>query len=156
MESRVLKPEMRPVEMFDAMMEGNPQVSGILMQMFYEDAGCRNILYCDEINVRGERLVSLYNNCCNMDFNTFRRTLVMIKTGVYSLEELNANLALERPIPFVTEEVVIKGVPVYKGTFEPDEKGWQEYCLKNRAAFLDRFATASKEENGPTRSLKEA
>lgn len=156
MENRVLNENMNAQEIFSSMMEGMPQVSGILMQMFYDDAGCRNMFFCDKINVRGARLFDLYNKCCKGDFNIFRRTLVMIKTGVYSLDEVNKNLDLDTPISFVVDQVVLPDMPIYAETHEPNEEGWYQYCIMNRASFLKRLETASKEQSGPKKELKEA
>ena len=146
MESGRIKPYMSETDLFSAMMEGEPQTSDVLMQMIYDEGSFSDIYFCDSLDLRGPKLYKLYTVCCGSNFDKFKRTLMMIKSGAYSREEVHGNLDLESSIPFISDCVKVKGLPSYEDGFKSVGEKWYEFCLLNRQLFIERFAKAKEEE----------
>ena len=73
------------------------------------------------------------------DFKKFERTLMMLRYGVFSFEEIHQNLNLIRAIPFIDETLTLDGLPSYDEEFDSEHELWDEYCALQKNAFLKRL-----------------
>ena len=135
-----IKADMSMMDIMVVMSEGNPGALTILMQMISNPGGFLNVLTCDSLEIRGSKLYMLWNDCCRRNYAKFERTLTMLRTGVFSQEEIEKNLGLVRAIPFINDSLVVEGVPAYEGEeFLPSNPLWEKYCTLNREDFLSRL-----------------
>ncbi len=133
-------------EMIITMCEGNPGALNTIMQLMEEPYGYRDISLCDLLEIRGTELYMLYNDCCDQNNGKFHRTLMMIKEGIFTFDEVKQNLSLTRAIPFIDDNIVIKDVPAYGHSFNSSHYKWNEYCAKNRASFIRNLIEAIDDE----------
>lgn len=130
---------MSQMDMIMTMCEGNPGALNVVMQMINDARGFVDILLCDSLDIRGTKLYMLFSDCCDMNIDKFHRTLLMFKGGVFSEEQIQANLDLTYAIPFIDDSIVIDGVPPYGKDFGPGEDNWKEFCDKNKEAFTQKL-----------------
>ena len=121
------------------MSEGNPGALMVVMEMLEDPSLTLDLLLCDSYGIRGSQLYMLHNDCCGRDNDKFRRTLMMIRCGIFSREQIKENLDLPRAIPFIDDSIVIEGVPPYGEEFTIDNPKWQEFCDKQKAAFTQKL-----------------
>lgn len=141
---------MSTVDMIMTMCEGNPGAMNIIMQMINDPRGLMDILLCDSLDIRGSKLYMLYNDCCEKNNDKFNRTLMMLRCGVYSQEQIQANLDLVRAIPFIDDSIVIDGVPPYGKDFGPTDEKWKEFCSENKEVFIQKLNFVLEEQqSGP-------
>ncbi len=134
-----IKANMSMMDIIMVMSEGNPGALTILMQMIKDPSGFLDILTCDSLEIRGSKLYMLWNDCCRRNYAKFKRTLTMLRTGIFSQEEIEKNLGLVRAIPFINDSLVVEGVPTYEEEFDPFDPLWEKYCTVNREDFLSRL-----------------
>ena len=130
------------MSMFDivfTMSEGNPGALNVVMQMLEDPSLTLDLLLCDSYGIRGSQLYMLHNDCCGRNNDKFRRTLKMIRCGIFSREQIKENLNLPRAIPFIDDNIVIEGVPPYGEEFKISDPKWQEFCDKQKAAFTEEL-----------------
>ena len=140
------------MDMFMIMSEGNPGALNVLMQMMNDPRDFMDILLCDSLDIRGSKLYMLNNDCCGRDINKFRRTLMMLRSGVFTDKQIHQNLELAYAIPFIDDNIKIEGVPPYGKDFGPTHEKWEEFCEKNKESFIERLEEEVKmfEGNKPT------
>lgn len=95
------------------------------------------LLYCDLLNIRGEKLHKLFNICCNKNIKTFQRTIKMFQYDVYTQDNIEANLALDNPIPFICNESLLD---------ENKEIDWYEFYQNEREIFIHKLYDALKKQ----------
>ena len=66
------------------MCEDNPGAMMVLMGMMQSPTGLMDIHMLDSMDIRGSHLYMPNNDCCGRDPNKFARTLMMIRSGVFS------------------------------------------------------------------------
>lgn len=135
------------------MCEGNPGAMNVMMQMMSDPRSFLDIFLCDSLDIRGSRLYMLYNDCCERNNNKFNRTLMMLRCGVYSQEEINANLDLVRAIPFIDDSIVIDGVPPYGEDFSVTDEKWEEFCSKNKEAFTQKLNVVLEQQESCSKKI---
>ena len=140
---------MSTMDMIMTMCEGNPGAMQVIMQMMSDPRSFMDILLCDSLDIRGSKLYMLHNDCCGRNTDKFNRTLMMLRCGVYSQEEIQGNLGLVRAMPFIDDSIVIEGVPPYGKDFGPGDEKWEEFCQKNKDAFVQKLNAVLEQQNGP-------
>lgn len=151
MNNEKLTGDMSVMDMVMTMSEGNPGAIQILAQMMNDHRRFIDILLCDSLDIRGSKLYMLNNDCCGRNMDKFDRTLMMLRCGVFSQEDIHKNLELIRAIPFIDDSIVIEGVPPYGEHFGPTDEKWDEFCSKNKEAFLKKLSIAiGNDENNKT------
>ena len=135
---------MNVIDMVVTMSEGNPGAINVIMTMLSDPSMAPFLLLCDTLGIRGSRLYMLHNDCCRRNNEKFKRTLTMIKRGIFSEEEINACLDLPYALPFIDDTITIDGVPPYGEAFDESHPKWKEFCQKNREAFLEKLNKTKK------------
>ena len=64
-----------------------------------------NLATCYDLNIKGSKLYVLFNDCCKNNISVFNQTMTLIKAGVFTIEQIEANLSLTRAIPFVDNKI---------------------------------------------------
>ena len=117
---------------------------GAVAAIFAMAHGDEDVYFCDSLDIRGEKALKLLK-CCDDNSDKFNRTLSMFKCGIYSKEEIQANLNLDTPIPFIDDTIAIDGVPPYRESrgqfFGPADEKWKEFCAENKKVFLQKLST---------------
>ncbi len=140
--TKKLNPNMSTREMILAMSENNLETVSILTKMIDNSRFIINIYLLDYLEISGSQICTLYNCCCGRDNSTFSRTLMMLNSNVFSKEEVKENFEKDEPIPFIDEDVVIEGAPIYNENYGPSYPKWGEYCDKQREAFINKINKA--------------
>ncbi len=141
-----IKFNMSTFEMAMVMSEGNPGALSVVMEMMKDPRGFMGILLCDSLDIRGEKLYMLHNDCCDRENEKFYRTLKMFNSGVFSTKEIQDNFSLVRAIPFIDDSIEIEGVPPYGIDFGPGDDKWDEFCAKNREAFIQKLGSSLEKQ----------
>ena len=126
-------------EVVNIMAENNPEAREITLHLISNVSDIMDIVLCNSLNIRGDRLSKLFSDCCNNNYNKLSRTLMMIANHIFTEKEINENLNLDKAIPFIDDSIVIDGVPRYGELFSPGYDKWIEYCFKNKMAFSERL-----------------
>ena len=63
----------------------------------------------------------------------------MLRCGIFSEDQIQTNLNLGRAIPFIDDTIVIEDVPTYEKEFGPLDEKWEDFCNKNREAFIKKI-----------------
>ena len=145
------------MDIYDVVMtmsEGNPGTLKVVMHMMSDLDNLVNLFICDYFDIRGSKLYKLHNDCCQRRDDKFDRTLMMIKGGVFSLDEIHSNLDLVKSIPFIDDSIVIDGVLAYGEKFGFGDDKWKEFCQKNREVFVKKLNTALEEQNVKKKNKK--
>ena len=142
-----ITPDMSIMQMIMTMGEGNPGALNVAMEMMNEPAGFLDLLLCDSLNIRGSKLYMLHNDCCRRNKDKLNLTLMMIRCGVFSEEEIQANLNLIRAIPFIDDSIDIDRGSSYGEDLGPDVEEWKEFCAKNREVFIQKLNTVLEQQN---------
>lgn len=149
MENRRLTGNMGMMDIIMTMSEGNPGALQVIMQMMDDpQLSFMDIYLCDSLEIRGPKLYMLNNDCCERNNYKFSRTLMMLRCGVFSKEEIQNNLDLPYAMPFIDDSIVIDGVPPYGKDFGPGDEKWDEFCQKNKEAFIQKLNTVLEQQNG--------
>lgn len=130
--------------------EGNLGAAAAILAMADGD---QDVYFCDSLDIRGEKVFKLLLHCCDGNIDKFNRTLTMFKCGIYSKDEIQTNLNLDTPIPFIDDAISIEGVPRYRDLkghfFGPADEKWPEFCTKNKEAFSQKLSTQHGQQIGP-------
>lgn len=137
--SAKLRDDMSFMEAITTMSEGCPGAMALVMCMIKGPKDLGNITLLDSLDIRGAHLYILNNDCCGRDHNIFRLTLEMFKCGVFSKEQIHANLEKCRALPFVDSSIRLEGVSLYSEDFGPTHPKWDEWCNAQKASFVRRF-----------------
>lgn len=131
--------EFKHVDMAFAMSEGNPKALAVVLSLMKNLYGMMGLILCDIANIRGMELYTIYTKCCDRDPYKFERTSALIKTEVFTKEQVRRNIYSDNPIPFIDENIVIDGIPKYGELFGPAHYKWNEYCNANKSSFSKRL-----------------
>ena len=142
-----LTANMSTMDMVMTMCEGNPGALNVLMQMMNDPRSFMDILLCDSLDIRGSKLYMLHNDCCGGNNDKFNRTLMMLRCGIFSEEQIQSNLDLVRAMPFIDDSIVIEGVPPYGKDFGPTDEKWDEYIQANRNIVVPKIKKAAGKDN---------
>ncbi len=128
--------DMNPQDIILALSEGNLDALKVIARIIEEDStGFFQLVLCNDLGITGERLAKLYSDCCDNNIGKMRRTIILLGYQVFPQEQVEENLDLDTPIPFIDDSIVIEGVPPYGEDLLPQDAKWQEYC----DAVLERF-----------------
>lgn len=130
-------------EMVLVMSEGNPGAVMVLVDMLSDFTGMLDILMLDSMDIRGSRLYKLNNDCCGRDLKKFRRTLMMMRDGVFTQEQIYSNLDRCYALPFIDDSIKIEGVPPYGEDFGPIHPVWNEWCKAQEVSFKQRCCSSN-------------
>ena len=85
-----------------AMSEGNPGALVCMIGMFETNPlALFDIMFFDTMEIYGEKIYCLWNDCCNRDTVKFKQTLEYLKYGILSKEEIHENLNRPYAKPFI-------------------------------------------------------
>lgn len=124
------------------MAEGNPGALTVLIQMMKSTRSFLDILLLDLLDIRGSKIWVLYNDCCGQNIDKFYRTLMVLRCGAYSNEEIQGNLNLCRAIPFLDDSI-----PTYNEDFNEAYDKWEEYVKANRQIVAPKIHKLIEEKN---------
>ncbi|HHW69536.1 MAG TPA: hypothetical protein GX747_04285 [Tenericutes bacterium] len=79
-------------------------------------------------NIKGERLLDLWNSC-DENINIFFRTIRVLRYGIYSSDEIERNFSLGCKVPFIDSKYDPEGTPKYDEIFKYNDPLWEEYCI---------------------------
>lgn len=136
---KLTNPNITMNEMIYIMSEGNPGALTVLAEIMKEPNGILDILSLDSLDIRGSKLYMLWNDCCGRDFKKFKRTLQLLRTGVFDHEEIMANLDRVRALPFIDDDLNIEGIPSYDEEFNRSHPKWQEFVQLNKENLLNKI-----------------
>lgn len=92
------------------LIDNNDNVLKVLEGIFGDPLnGIYHIMFLHRLNIKGKRLLKLYENSCDSNNYLLLLTIKMMEKATFSLTDINDNLDLEAPIPFVndiTDEVL--------------------------------------------------
>ena len=131
MENKKITGNMNTMDIMVIMSEGNPGALTILMQMLKKSNGLLDILLLDSLGIRGEKIWMLYNDCSDSNMGKYYRTLMALRCGAYTQEEIQGNL-VGYAIPFLDDSVKIEEVPSYDEKFGIVDEKWDEYIQANK------------------------
>lgn len=129
---------MNMMEMVMIMSEGNPGAMSVIMGMMQDLTGPRDILMLDSMDIRGSHLYMLNNDCCRRDPAKFKRTLMVLRSGVFTQEQIHENLERDYALPFIDDSIEMEGVPSYDDDFGPTHPKWDEWCEAQKESFRRR------------------
>lgn len=67
------------------------------------EKGIYHLMFLYELNIKGKRLLKLYENCCNSNIYILMLTLNMMEKATFSISDINDNLNMDNPISFVND-----------------------------------------------------
>lgn len=145
--------DMSMMDMMMVMSEGNPGAITVLMQMMQDPRSILDILLLDSLDIRGSKIWMLYSDSCGKNVGKFNRTLMALRGGAYTQEEIQGNLGLCDALPFLDDSIQIEGVPSYDQEFGPMDAKWDEYIKANREAIVPKINERIEAENSYKKSL---
>lgn len=97
-----IKANMDVKEVLLVMADGNPGALTCMVNMLnsYEEA-ILYLLYFDSMEIYGEKIYMLWNDCCDRDMQKFKKTIQYLQSGKVSREEIHKNLERPRAEPFI-------------------------------------------------------
>ncbi len=131
--------DMNIIDMIMVMSEGNPGALTVLMQMMQNPTSFFDVLLLDSLDIRGSKIWMLYSDSCGKNTGKFNRTLMALRCGAYSQEEIQGNLGLCYAMPFLDDSIQIEGVPSYDEDFGPTHDKWDEYIKANREVVAQKI-----------------
>lgn len=131
---------MDETEIIMIMSEGNIGAFSVVMGMLQDPTGLFDILMLDSMDIRGSHLYMLNSDCCQRDPAKFKRTLMMLRLGVFTQEQIHENLERCHALPFIDDSVEIEGVPSYDDDFDPTHPVWDKWCEAQKESFRRRTA----------------
>ncbi len=134
-------------------------LKNLILKMLYVPSSNKDIQLLSKFNIIQTFLSKFYNACCLrgsyvIDEEVLSITLFMLRNNFFTIEEVEANLSLNEPIPFFKPGIVVDGLSVEKRSMyanrpvevqkRPIEgpNGQREYC-ENR---FKNLKTAVKED----------
>ncbi|MBE5812584.1 MAG: hypothetical protein E7314_02915 [Clostridiales bacterium] len=89
-------------EILITMCDGNPGALTCMMQMLQSDPlALFDILFFDTMEIYGEKIYMLWNDCCGRDMTKFKETIEYLKSGKISKEKIHENLNRPYAVPFI-------------------------------------------------------
>ena len=135
-----IKSDMSVYDVIRVMSEGNPGAMKVIMEMLQEPTGFLKLLVLDSMDIRGARLYMLHNDCCGRNMKKFNRTLELLNYGVFSHDEIMANLNVNAyALPFIDDELDIEGIPSYDEEFSYSHEKYEEFATMNRKNLLKQL-----------------
>ena len=153
MSNEKITSDMSIMDLMMVMSEGNPGALTVLMQMIQDPRGSMDILLLDTLDIRGSKVWMLYSDSCGKNEGKFNRTLMALRCGAYSEEEIQENLGLTYALPFLDDSIQIEGVPSYDEKFGPMDAKWDEYLKANREVVVPKIHERMEAENSNRKSL---
>ena len=136
---------MSMMEKVITMSEGNPGAMSVIMGMMQDPTGLPDILLMlDSMDIRGSHLYMLNNDCCRRNPAKFKRTLMMLRSGVFTQEQIHENLERYYALPFIDDSIEMEGIPPYGEDFGPDHPKWDEWCKAQKESYERRGAEYDK------------
>ena len=126
-------------ELIVTMADGNPGAMMIVFNMLSSDEMIYRLLTLNKLNIKGEQIYKLFNDCCDRNDQKYIRTIDMIEFNVFTKEEIFANLNLVRSIPFIDDNIQIKNLTEYDKQFGSNNEYWDIYCKKQKESFINRI-----------------
>lgn len=145
--------DMSMMDMMMVMSEGNPGALTVLMQMMQDPRSIMDILLLDSLDIRGSKIWMLYSDSCGKNVGKFNRTLMALRGGAYTQEEIQGNLGLCYALPFLDDSIQIEGVPSYDKEFGPTDAKWEEYLKANRESVVPKIHERMEAENSHNRTM---
>jgi len=142
---KLTDPKMSIMEMIMTMSEYNPGAIEVLSEMLNEPYGLLDILSLDSLDIRGFKIWILSKDCCNRDKEKLKRTIKLLRFGLFTQEQIDANLNLSRAVPFVDDTFDPEGY-FKDGYNEEHKEQWQEYCRLQKETFTKKLEEALKQE----------
>ncbi len=139
MNNEKLTANMSLMDMMMVMSQGNPGALTVLMQMMENPNGILDIVLLDSLDIRGSKIWMLYSDSCNQDMGKFQRTLMALRSGAYTTEEIQDNLSLCNAQPFLDDSITIEGIPAYEKHFGPAHPKWEEYIEAQRNVIIPKI-----------------
>ena len=140
-----LTTEMNFLDLLNIIGEGNPGAIEVIMKTLKSDKGEKDLLLLDTKDIRGEKLWKLYSDCCGKNMFKYKRTLMALQSGIYSNEQIQGNLSLQRAIPFLDDSVIDQGFPSYEKKFGFGDEKWNVYLKENYDLVAPRIANKISE-----------
>ena len=135
-----IKSDMSVYDVIRVMSEGNPGAMKVIMDILQDSTGFLKLLSLDSMDIRGPRLYMLYNDCCDRNMKKFNRTIELLNYGVFSHDEIMANLDLYSvALPFIDDELDIEGIPSYDEEFSYSHEKYEEFATMNRKKLLKKL-----------------
>ena len=152
MNEEKIKPNMSAQEIVITMCEGNPGAINVLMQMIGDPnpRGFLDILLLDSMGIRGSQIYMLWSDCSDKNMEKYFRTLMMLRCGIFSTEQVKGNLGLVCALPFIDDSISSGEIPNYGEDFGPTHPLWDTFCQTQKEAFVSKFE-AKIEQEGITR-----
>lgn len=96
-----------------ALAEGNPGALTVLASLAREPQTAEwdwtvDMLSLDNYNIYGDKIWLLFKDCCGENYPELRDTLRHFRHGIFPVQDVQANLNSQRPIPFLDNKVVKK------------------------------------------------
>lgn len=141
---RKINDNMDIYEVYEVMCENNLLAEIIVNDLLKAtndiDRNFQQLITLDKRNIRGNKIVKLYEYCSNSDINKFYLTiLALCFINIYTDEEIMTNLNSRRPVPFIRDEDVnciylnpINRLEFYKKVLENKENVISEINARKR------------------------
>ena len=139
--AEMIRGDMTMTEMIVTMSEGNPGAVSVIMGILQDPFGLFEILMLDGMDIRGSKLYMLSNDCCQRDPAKLKRTLLMLRCGVFTQEQIHENLGRGYALPFIDDSIEMEGIPPYGEDFGPGDPKWDEWCEAQKESFRRRSST---------------
>jgi hypothetical protein len=146
LQKNLINEAMSQEQILRIMGDGDTDAIEILKTYLVDVLGLAYIYALDSIGIRGTNLSKLYNKCCNGDMELFDSTLGAFLNKVYKEEDIEANLKLEKPVPFIDSTIILLD--------EFDEESIADYYATNKKIFKTKFKDALKFDKPYTKSKK--
>lgn len=85
----------------------------------------------DVLDIKGKKVLKLYNDACNKDMDKFVRTVYVLGQRAYSQEEIDANFASEKMLEFVSDDVKLDWQE--KSSLQAGDKAVMKKFVQNNA-----------------------
>ena len=130
------------------MSDGNEEVSKLIRE-FLRDKISTNILFdAYELGIWGENFLKLYKDCSDGDIEKLEHTIIVLKNKGYTDSEINTNLSLDKPEPFVvTNSALMEENNVHNGYFGPLMNGWNKFIEQNRKIVIPNIEQKYIDQN---------
>ena len=123
-------------EIIDTMAEDDYDAKEVLGKMMKSPLLYKSVILCDKLGIRGQRLVKLYNECCDSNDEKMAKTLLMFKNKVFSLDDILKNIDSLMPEVFLDESIVSYNVPLYSDEFDVGHPDWAEFEYLQKRNFM--------------------
>ena len=91
-----LNAKMGTSDMIIAMAEGNPGALSCLIELVKTNYGFLDLLVLDRMEVYGEKIYILWNDCCSRNMTVLKEYLRSFRRGEVSKEKIHETLSTEK------------------------------------------------------------